>query len=153
MGALQGNSPSPLQYNFCEQIALIKIELDPQIASVYNHMLVPRDVFPLEVPEQVPVPAHVPVPDPPPSPPGLDPALPAPARPEWGPFDLESNRETDKVESFADDKTATFKATRAGLSAICDILENFAHLVGLDVTWKKVQLCMWVTRGPPPTIS
>ena len=150
MGALQGNSPSPLQYNFCEQIALIKIELDPRIASVYNHMLVPRDEFPLEVPEQVPVPAHVPVPDLPPGPPGLNPALPAPARPEWGPFDLESNRETDKVESFADDKTATFKATRAGLLAICDILENFALFSGLRCNLEKSAIMYVGDQGPPP---
>ena len=36
-GAPQGNAPSPLQYNFCEQIALLKIELDLRISSVYNH--------------------------------------------------------------------------------------------------------------------
>ena len=104
-------------------------------------------MFPLEVPEQaqgvlgrpVPeqgvmpalVPAQVPVPDPPPGLPALDPAPPAPVPPEWGPFDLESNRETDKVESFADDKTATFKATRAGLLATCEILENLALFSGI----------------------
>ena len=131
-------------------------------------MLVSRDVFLVEVPEQaqgvlgrpVPeqgvmpalVPAQVPVPDPPPRPPAPDPAPPAPVPPEWGPFDLESNRETDKVESFADDKTATFKATRAGLSAICKILKNFALFSGLRCNLEKVQLCMWVTRGPPHTI-
>ena len=41
-GAPQGNSPSPLQYNLCEQIAILKIEMDPEIASVYNHMLIPN---------------------------------------------------------------------------------------------------------------
>ena len=51
-GAPLGNSPSLLQYNFCEQIALIKIELDPRIASVYNHMLVPRDLMPVPAPVQ-----------------------------------------------------------------------------------------------------
>ena len=51
-GAPQGNSPSPLQYNFCEQIAILKLELDPRIASVYNHHLVPRPV-PLAVPRAI----------------------------------------------------------------------------------------------------
>ena len=49
-GAPQGNSPSPLQYNLCEQIAILKIELDPRIASVYNHMLIPYPL-PAIVPE------------------------------------------------------------------------------------------------------
>ena len=34
------------------------------------------------------------------------------------PIALESNRETDKLVSFADDKTVIFLATEAGLSAI-----------------------------------
>ena len=45
-GAPQGNSPSPLQYNFCEQIAILKLELDPRIASIYNHHLIPRNHVP-----------------------------------------------------------------------------------------------------------
>ena len=60
-GAPQGNSPSPIQYNLCEQIAIIKIELDPRIASVYNHHLVP-ELLPVLLPVQAPVP--VPAPDP-----------------------------------------------------------------------------------------
>ena len=136
-GAPQGNAPSPLQYNFCEQIALIKIELDPRIASVYNHMLAPRigALFPvagapdlLERPDPAPRPGPVPAPVP----------LQDPVRARvHDPFALESNRETDKVESFADDKTATFRATREGLAAICEILEIFASFSGLRCNMEK----------------
>ena len=41
-GAPQGNSPSPLQYNFCEQIAILKLELDPRISSIFTHFDIPR---------------------------------------------------------------------------------------------------------------
>jgi hypothetical protein len=36
-GRPQGDGPSPLQYNMGEQIVLLKIELDPEIASVFQH--------------------------------------------------------------------------------------------------------------------
>jgi hypothetical protein len=39
IGNTQGNGPSPLQFNICEQILLFKIELDPRIRSVYNNNL------------------------------------------------------------------------------------------------------------------
>ena len=76
-GAPQGNSPSPLQYNFCEQIAILKLELEPRIASIYNHHLIPRNQVPpilgpnvlpqAPVPDPVPLPVPVPAlrPDPP----------------------------------------------------------------------------------------
>jgi hypothetical protein len=35
IGNTQGNGPSPLQFNFCEQILFFKIELDPHIGSVF----------------------------------------------------------------------------------------------------------------------
>ena len=44
------------------------------------------------------------------------------------PFKYESNRETDKVESFADDKTVTFQATPLGLRSVVEILEQFANI-------------------------
>ena len=149
-GAPQGNAPSPLQYNFCEQIALIKIELDPRIASVYNHMLAPRigDLFPvagapdlLERPDPAPRPGPVPAPVP----------LREPVQARvHDPFALESNRETDKVESFADDKTATFRATGEGLAAICEILENFASFSGLRCNMEKSAIMYVGDNGPPP---
>jgi hypothetical protein len=41
-GRPQGNGPSLLQYNMGEEILLLKIELDPVIASVFQHALAPR---------------------------------------------------------------------------------------------------------------
>jgi len=38
----QGDSPSPRQLNMCQQICIFKIELDPEIRSVYLSFLVPR---------------------------------------------------------------------------------------------------------------
>jgi hypothetical protein len=41
-GEAQGNTPSPVLYNMGEQILLFKLELCPEIASVFNHYLIPR---------------------------------------------------------------------------------------------------------------
>jgi exonuclease III len=49
-GTLQGDSPSPLIYNFNNQILLFKLELDPQLSSVFFANLVPRPVFPATPP-------------------------------------------------------------------------------------------------------
>jgi hypothetical protein len=38
----QGDGPSPIQYNMGEGILLLKIELDPEISSVYQHYLAPN---------------------------------------------------------------------------------------------------------------
>jgi hypothetical protein len=36
IGNTQGNGPSPIQFNICEQILLFKLELDPRIQSIYS---------------------------------------------------------------------------------------------------------------------
>jgi hypothetical protein len=36
IGNTQGNGPSPLQFNFCEQILFFKLELDPRLKSIYH---------------------------------------------------------------------------------------------------------------------
>jgi hypothetical protein len=41
-GRPQGDGPSPLQYNMGEEIVLLKIELDPRVASVFQQHLLPR---------------------------------------------------------------------------------------------------------------
>jgi exonuclease III len=43
-GRAQGDNKSPIEYNFAQQILIFKIELDPNVASVYHHLLVPRPV-------------------------------------------------------------------------------------------------------------
>ena len=148
-GAPQGNSPSPLQYNFCEQIAILKLELDPRISSIFTHFDIPRhhqlhlrgdeggvvqDLAeqlindPVGGPGPIPVPLRVPVPGPARAPVAAYEFLPGVANidiirgahqiPNLDPFSMESNWETDKVESFADDKTVTFLATLEGLSTV-----------------------------------
>jgi len=95
-GRPQGDSPSPLQYNMGEQIVLLKIELDPEIASVFQHLLFPR--FNLNL-----------VPDPRRR--GVDADYSMHLR-------CESNRETNKVNSFADDKTTATVAELASLERL-----------------------------------
>jgi hypothetical protein len=38
----QGDSPSPRQFNMCQQICIFKIELDSAVKSVYLSFIVPR---------------------------------------------------------------------------------------------------------------
>jgi hypothetical protein len=53
-GEAQGNTPSPVLYNMGEQILLFKLELCPEISSVFNHFLVPRNYLAIEqVPDPV----------------------------------------------------------------------------------------------------
>jgi exonuclease III len=44
----QGDSPSPRQFNMCQQICIFKIELDPRIQSVYLSFIIPRHVAGVE---------------------------------------------------------------------------------------------------------
>ena len=77
-GRPQGDILSPGTFNIGNQIMLFHLELDPKIASVYQHFLVPRPVF-----EPPNVNSHY----------NLR-------------FNFESKRETDKGEGFADDTSA-----------------------------------------------
>ena len=64
------------------------------------------------------------------------------------PFSYESNRETDKVESFADDKTVTFLATREGLQVLCSLLDQFSNISGLSCNLDKSAL-MYIGSDQP----
>ena len=66
------------------------------------------------------------------------------------PFRMESNRETDKVESFADDKTVTFLATEEGLIAVCEILRDFESISGLACNMDKSVIMLVGSNDPPP---
>jgi hypothetical protein len=80
-GRTQGNGPSPCEYNIGQQILLLKIELCLEIASIFNHLQVPRKVFGrLNMPH---------------------PAILEAIRSENNPcFETESKCETDKAEGF-----------------------------------------------------
>jgi hypothetical protein len=102
-GRPQGDSSSPLQYNMGEQIVLLKIELDPRVASVFQHLILPR--FTLDL-----------IPDPRRK--GLD-----------ADYNIhlakESCRETDKANSFADDNSTATLMEGDSLSTLKKICEEF----------------------------
>jgi hypothetical protein len=119
-GHAQGDSPSPLLYNMAAQICIWKIELEPGIKSVYSQEL------------------RAPDPNP-----GADPDL----RPGLNPvpvtvqvFENESNRETDKNESFADDANNFLVLELESLAKLKEILESFRILSGLSGNVEKTSV-------------
>jgi hypothetical protein len=142
-GFPQGNPPSPNQFNFGAQILIFKIELSSEIVPI-----IPGPERPLRnievadpegvgavralVPVQtVPVPALVPIPVPVP--------VPVPAdnieQLRFNNHNLygkkECNRETSKLEAFADDNTVIGRLTAKGITSIKLILLNFGNISGL----------------------
>ncbi len=117
-GRPQGDGPSPLQYNMGEEIVLLKIELNPRVCSVYQHVLMPR--FSMDL-----------VPDPKRK--GID-------------FDYnvhlsqESNRETDKADGFADDNSTATEASLGSLQTLKEICSDFASFSGLRTNTEKTTL-------------
>ena len=149
-GAPQGNSPSPLQYNFAEQIAIFKLEVDPRLASVFVHHLVPRNALipaeggPLGGVDLVHNQVQNYLPAPPP------PAVTIHRTETLKMFRYESDRQTDKVESFADDKNCIFRASRDALIAVSEILRDFGIFSGLVCNHNKSVLMPVGIRGEPP---
>ena len=94
---LQGDSPSPILFNICEQILLFRIEFDPSTKSIYLEADIPRPIFP--------------------------------------PFDTnaatEANRESDKLDAYADDTTACTVTELGSISSIKNILIAFGAFSGL----------------------
>jgi hypothetical protein len=117
-GRTQGDGPSPLLYNMGEQILLLKIELDPSVASVFQHQQLPNFTMDL-------------VPD-----------------PRLGGRDLmynshlavESNRSTDKADSFADDNSTATLATADSLGSLKNFVDEFAIFSGLHSNAEKTTL-------------
>jgi hypothetical protein len=95
-GRPQGDGPSPLQYNMGEEIVLLKIELDPQVASVFQHQLMPKFAVDL-------------VPDPRRR--GVDSSYNTH-------LSQESNRETNKADGFADDNSTATLANFESLNEL-----------------------------------
>jgi hypothetical protein len=109
-----------------EQILLLKIELDPEIASVFQHFLAPR--FNLNL-------------DPDPRRNGID----AHYRQQLG---CESNRETDKANSFADDNSTGTLATFASLNKLKTVVNDFGVFSGLKSNPEKTTLLKMGPVGP-----
>jgi hypothetical protein len=126
VGRPQGDGPSPLQYNMGEEIVLLKIELDPEIASVFQHQLLPR--FALDL-----------VPDPKRG--GID--------ADYNEhFSQESTRETDKADSFAADNSSTTLANFRSLSRLNEVVVDFGNFSGLKSNAEKTTLLQIGTVNP-----
>jgi hypothetical protein len=115
-GHTQGNSPSALQFNFCIQILIFKIEFCPMIESVLpiSGMDGDRDGVPAAV-----------VADP------AGQASPRAAAGQPAPEPGQGNTviKDDKVEAFADDASVLAKAKKEAVQAIKLILASFFLLL------------------------
>jgi hypothetical protein len=120
-GRTQGNGPSPCEYNIGQQIPLLKIELCPEIASVYNHLQVPRTVLGTY---RV---SH----------PSINEAIEQKNNPR---FSAESNCETNKAEGFADDTSVATLFDHDSLLALKNVLVNFASFSGLRCNMEKTAI-------------
>ncbi len=124
-GDAQGNTPSPILYNIAQQIFLFKLELCPEIKSVFVNHLVPRPIEffsdPVEEIENL----------------SLE-------------FKNESGRETDKAEGFADDTTGMSLFELESLAALKKILTDFGKFSGLQCNVEKTVL-MQVGQIIPPS--
>jgi hypothetical protein len=127
-GRTQGDGPSPLLYNMGEQILLLKIELDPNISSVYQHQLIPHFAMDLNP----------------------DPKLKGRDLMYNSHFLAESNRSTDKADSFADDNSTATLADAASLGNLKKFVEDFAEFSGLHSNAEKTTLLQIGRVGPLP---
>ncbi len=106
-GRAQGDNISPNTFDFGDQILIFKIELDPEVASVWQHLQPPHN----RIREDVPA---------------LE-----------DQFAFESERETDKNESLADDNTTLTLMATENLGTLRRILDNFAEISGLQCNYDK----------------
>jgi hypothetical protein len=158
-GDAQGNTPSPILYNMAQQIFLFKLEMCPEIKSVFVNHLIPRPIAgpvmdrdPDTGPNLDPVRLLVP---PPPDP------VPLPVRlidhgirrlgddEEDVNFRNESNKETDKAEGFADDTTGLTIFELESLAALKRILIEFGIFSGLQCNVEKTVLMQVGNRQLP----
>jgi exonuclease III len=109
-GRPQGDTVSPQQFNTGDQILLFRIELDPLVASIYIHLQVPRCQIPID---QDLIPRE---------------------------YRYESKGETDKVDGFADDATASTICELQSLSQVKTILDDFAVISGLKCNYDKTNV-------------
>jgi hypothetical protein len=109
------------EYNIGQQILLLKIELCPEIASVYNHLQVPRTVLGTY---RV---TH----------PSINEAIEHENNPR---FRAESNCVTDKAEGFADDTSVATLFEHDSLLALKNVLVNFASFSGLRCNMEKTAI-------------
>jgi exonuclease III len=119
-GFQQGNGPSPLQFNFCEQILLFRLEYEKKIQSVDWHSSIRfLQAAPAGRRQR-----------------GEDALAPAPApAPATAPAAQQAPK--GKTEGFADDATVLGRASREAIFAVRDIMIEFASFSGLKANFDK----------------
>jgi hypothetical protein len=120
----QGDSPSPRQFNMCQQICIFKIELDPAVQSVYLSFIVPRPVegrvdLAVELATE-------------------NEAAQAEARGYTVSPEIRSTKK--KMSSFADDLQAAVKAEYDTLLAIKNSMLEFGFISGLRTNVEKTTM-------------
>jgi hypothetical protein len=101
-----------------EEIMLLKIELDPRVASVFQHEIFLRFVMDLV----------------------LDPISKRLDVDYNSHLSQESNRETDKADGFADDNSTVTLATAEILNCLSEICTTFSEFSGLKSNAEKTTL-------------
>jgi hypothetical protein len=128
-GDAQGNTPSPVLYNMAQQIFLFKLELCPEIRSVFVNHLVPRPISFQEELEEEGVPREEFVPE--------------------DEFSNECNRETDKGEGFADDTSGLSLFELESLKTLKQAMLDFGEFSGLKCNVEKTVLMQIGNIQPP----
>jgi exonuclease III len=120
-GHTQGNGPSPLLFDFCQQILLFKLEFAPEIISILPPRL-PALMGPGEEEERALAPAHQ-----------------GESGTGTGNGIGQGNdiKKDDKVETFADDATLLARANREAALAVKRILTLFFVISGLECNFEK----------------
>ncbi len=99
----QGDNISPNTFNFADQVLIWKIELDPNVAGVWQNFRIPIEIN------------------------ANDTSF----------FACESNRETNKNESMANDNTTLALLTTENLGELRRILDDFGNISGLRCNYEK----------------
>jgi hypothetical protein len=119
-GNAQGNPPSPLQFNLCEEILLIKIEYSKTVKSILNFRMDP--------------------------PPGEEPNRAGDQEQDPQQENDQGNNpqnfKNDKVEAFVDDGTILGRLNQQALLGIVKILKDFAAISGLKCNMSKSSLLL-----------
>jgi hypothetical protein len=129
-GRAQGNTSSPIEYNSAQQILLFKIELSPEIKSVFEHHFIARPFG------NAPMPCT---------------ALSPLAEDEDNDrIKNECALETSKSDGFADDNTTGTLFEFESLSFLKRVLEDFGQISGLKCNAEKSSIMQVGRRDPIP---
>ncbi len=129
-GRAQGNTSSPIEYNMAQQIVIFKIELCPEVASVYLNHTIARPYLQNQVP--------------------VTPLLQLESDLDDPRYRNESYFETSKADGFADDNSSGTLCTFESLSTLKKILNDFAAFSGLKCNTDKTVLMQVGNKIPVP---